>query len=65
LGKNNCYIDLFSGCGGLALGLHNAGWKGLFAVEKSKDAFSTLQHNLLNKNSISIGPTGYQNKTMI
>jgi len=51
LGKNNCYIDLFSGCGGLALGLHNAGWKGLFAVEKSKDAFSTLQHNLLNKNS--------------
>ena len=49
--KNNCYIDLFSGCGGLALGLHNAGWKGLFAVEKSKDAFSTLKHNLLNNNS--------------
>ena len=45
------YIDLFSGCGGLALGLHNAGWKGLFAVEKSKDAFSTLEHNLINKNS--------------
>ncbi len=45
------YIDLFSGCGGLALGLHNAGWKGLFAIEKSKDAFLTLQHNLINKNS--------------
>ncbi len=45
------YIDLFSGCGGLALGLHNAGWKGLFAVEKSKDAFLTLQHNLINKKS--------------
>lgn len=45
------YIDLFSGCGGLALGLHNAGWKGLFAVEKSKDAFSTLEYNLINKNS--------------
>jgi DNA (cytosine-5)-methyltransferase 1 len=45
------YIDLFSGCGGLALGLHTAGWKGLFAVEKSKDAFSTLEHNLINKNS--------------
>ena len=43
------YIDLFSGCGGLALGLHNAGWKGLFAIEKSKDAFSTLKHNLLNE----------------
>ena len=27
------YIDLFSGCGGLALGLHKAGWKGLFAIE--------------------------------
>ncbi|MBU1657786.1 DNA cytosine methyltransferase [bacterium] len=45
------YIDLFSGCGGLALGLHNAGWKGLFAVEKSKDAFSTLKHNLIDNNS--------------
>ena len=45
------YIDLFSGCGGLALGLHNAGWKGLFAIEKSKDAFSTLKHNLIDANS--------------
>jgi len=50
------YIDLFSGCGGLALGLHNAGWKGLFAVEKSKDAFSTLKHNLIEKNSNFIWP---------
>ena len=33
------YIDIFAGCGGLSLGLHNAGWKGLFAIEKSKDAF--------------------------
>lgn len=45
------YIDLFSGCGGLALGLHQAGWKGLFAIEKSPDAFLTLQHNLINTNS--------------
>ncbi|MFW2567878.1 putative BsuMI modification methylase subunit YdiO [bioreactor metagenome] len=45
------YIDLFSGCGGLALGLHKAGWKGLFAIEKSTDAFSTLKHNLIDKNS--------------
>ncbi|WP_321470675.1 DNA cytosine methyltransferase [Halarcobacter sp.] len=45
------YIDLFSGCGGLALGLHKAGWKGLFAIEKSADAFSTLKHNLIDKNS--------------
>lgn len=43
------YIDLFAGCGGLSLGLHNAGWKGLFAVEKSPDAFKTLEYNLIAK----------------
>ncbi len=41
------YIDLFAGCGGLSLGLHNAGWQGLFAIEKSPDAFQTLEHNLI------------------
>ncbi|ANQ50550.1 DNA cytosine methyltransferase [Flammeovirga sp. MY04] len=49
MNKQNTYIDLFAGCGGLSLGLHNAGWKGLFAVEKSIDAFSTLHHNLISK----------------
>ncbi|KAF2079431.1 DNA cytosine methyltransferase [Flavobacterium sharifuzzamanii] len=45
------YIDLFAGCGGLSLGLHQAGWQGLFAIEKSPDAFKTLEHNLIkNKN---------------
>ena len=44
----NC-IDLFSGCGGLTLGLNNAGINGIFAVEKSPDAFRTLQHNLIDK----------------
>lgn len=43
------YIDLFAGCGGLSLGLHKAGWEGLFAIEKSPDAFETLKHNLINK----------------
>lgn len=43
------YIDLFAGCGGLSLGLHNAGWKGLFAIEKSPDAFQTLKYNLIDK----------------
>jgi len=43
------YIDLFAGCGGLSLGLYNAGWHGLFAVEKSSDAFKTLRHNLIDK----------------
>ena len=56
------YIDLFSVCGGLALGLHNAGWKGLFAVEKSKDAFATLEHNLINKNTNFIWPNWLDKK---
>jgi DNA (cytosine-5)-methyltransferase 1 len=41
------YIDLYSGCGGLALGMHQAGWKALFAVEKNEDAFETLRYNLI------------------
>ena len=41
--KELTYIDLFAGCGGLSLGLHNSGWKGLFAVEKSPHAFETLK----------------------
>jgi DNA (cytosine-5)-methyltransferase 1 len=43
------YIDLFAGCGGLSLGLHQSGWKGIFAIEKSKDAFETLEHNLIKQ----------------
>lgn len=43
------YIDIFAGCGGLSLGLSNAGWRGLFAIEKSPQAFSTLSHNLIDK----------------
>lgn len=42
------FIDLFSGCGGLALGLMKAGWKGLFAIEKSPDAFRSLKYNLID-----------------
>ena len=45
--KQYKYIDLFAGCGGLSLGLHNAGWKGIFAIEKNKDAFDTLKYNLI------------------
>lgn len=43
------YIDIFAGCGGLSLGLHNAGWKGMFAIEKNEDAFSTLKYNLIDQ----------------
>jgi len=42
------YIDLFSGCGGLSLGLGNAGWQGVFAVEKDEMAFETFRHNLVD-----------------
>lgn len=47
--KKYTYIDLFAGCGGLSLGLHFAGWKGLFAIEKNEDAFQTLHFNLVEK----------------
>ena len=46
------YIDLFAGCGGLSLGLHNSGlWKGIFAIEKNEDAFKTLKFNLVQNKS--------------
>ena len=44
----NC-VDIFSGCGGLTLGLHRAGIQGLFAIEKSADAFATLKFNLIDR----------------
>lgn len=40
------FVDVFAGCGGLSLGLLNAGWRGLFAIEKDAFAFQTLAHNL-------------------
>jgi DNA (cytosine-5)-methyltransferase 1 len=55
--KKFSYVDLFAGCGGLSLGLYNAGWEGLFAVEKSEDAFQTLKHNLIDKKKHFTWPT--------
>lgn len=40
------FVDLFAGCGGLSLGLMQAGATGIFAVEKMADAFLTHEHNL-------------------
>jgi DNA (cytosine-5)-methyltransferase 1 len=45
------FIDLCAGCGGLSLGLGEAGWKGIFAIEKDGYAFKTLKHNLLDTRS--------------
>lgn len=41
-------IDLFAGCGGLSLGLHRAGWDGIFAIERDPMAFDTLRSNLVD-----------------
>ena len=41
-------IDLFAGCGGLTLGLHQAGHKLMFAIEKDPMAFETFEANFLN-----------------
>ncbi|WP_109832457.1 DNA cytosine methyltransferase [Reichenbachiella versicolor] len=50
MARKNTYIDLFAGCGGLSLGLYNSGkWKAQFAIEKSPDAFETLEYNLIDK----------------
>lgn len=62
--KQFSYIDLFAGCGGLSLGLCNAGWKGLFAVEKSPDAFLTLKHNLIDKKNHFDWPTWLPQKNL-
>jgi len=50
---NRSFIDLFAGCGGLSLGLKKAGWTGVFAIEKTPDAFQTLKHNLIDKAVVS------------
>lgn len=42
------FIDLFSGCGGLSLGLAWAGGQGLFAIERDPMAFATFRANFLD-----------------
>lgn len=42
------FIDVFAGCGGLSLGLSEAGCKGVLAIEKSPLAFETLRYNLID-----------------
>ena len=48
MANEKIYIDIFAGCGGLSTGLVNAGWTGLFAIEKNADAFATLKYNLID-----------------
>jgi DNA (cytosine-5)-methyltransferase 1 len=45
---NHNVIELFAGCGGLALGFKNAGLKSELLVEIEKDCVATLKKNLPN-----------------
>lgn len=42
------FADLFSGCGGLSLGLSFAGLKGKFAIERDPMAFDTFASNFID-----------------
>lgn len=43
------FVDLFSGCGGLSLGLSMAGLEGVFAIERDPMAFDTFKANFLSE----------------
>lgn len=49
--KRLVFGDVFAGCGGLSLGLLQAGLEGRFAIEHDRFAFATLRENLLSKNA--------------
>lgn len=58
------FIDLFSGCGGLSLGLVEAGWEGVFAIEKDPMAFQTLKHNLIEQRRSFAWPDWLEQKSI-
>src|SRR5579862_4346653 len=49
--KKIVFGDVFAGCGGLSLGLLQAGLEGRFAIEHDKFAFATLKANLLARSA--------------
>lgn len=49
--KSYSFADLFSGCGGLSLGLSQAGLKGKFAIERDPMAFETFSANFIENQS--------------
>ena len=55
------FIDLFSGCGGLSLGLASAGLKGLFAIERDSMAFASFQNNLLSDRDVPVAKFDWPN----
>jgi DNA (cytosine-5)-methyltransferase 1 len=48
------FVDLFSGCGGVSLGLTMAGLEGQFAVERDPMAFETFATNFLSDRKLPI-----------
>ncbi len=49
--KSYTFADLFAGCGGLSLGLSQAGLRGIFAIERDDLAFRTFRANLIERPS--------------
>nr|WIE92592.1 DNA cytosine methyltransferase [Mesorhizobium sp. WSM4875] len=49
--KSYTFADLFAGCGGLSLGLSQAGLRGIFAIERDDLAFRTFRANLIDGHS--------------
>lgn len=50
------FIDLFAGCGGLSLGLTQAGMNGVFAIERDSMAFRTFAANFVGASATSSMP---------
>lgn len=48
------FLDLFSGAGGLSLGLSRCGWKPLLAVDHWPDAIRTYRRNFSDHRSVSM-----------
>jgi DNA (cytosine-5)-methyltransferase 1 len=48
------FADLFSGCGGLSLGLSMAGLQGQFVIERDTMAFETFSENLLGNRIVPV-----------
>src|SRR5688572_22819571 len=53
------YVDLFAGCGGLSLGLENAGGESVLAVEKSDMAARTYHRNFIDASAGAVGWAEY------
>ena len=58
----NC-IDLFAGCGGLSLGLKQAGFEVKLAIEKSPMAGETYYHNFIQPSPGSRGVASFPRGT--